>query len=128
MDVFLYWILPGMIGVAYLGWFWFFSVAKTPVKKITVSDMFDGLALTIFGIAMGWVTIVIAIFITYDEFDVGDIVVWKKKKKKKKEPYKVSDADILEDLFIRVKNKPSLKEELMEKLTFEQKPIKGLEE
>jgi len=126
MNAFLYWLLPGMIATTYL--FWFFAATETePAKQITVSDTLDGVFLAILGTAFGWLTIIMAIGMTYDEFDVGDIVVWKKKK-----PHidKVSDADMLEDLFKRAIDKPSLKQQLAEKFKFEfkEKPIKGLEE
>ena len=124
MNAFLYWLLPGMIGTVYL--FWFFSLTD-PIKQITISDVFAGIFIMVIGIVASWVSVIMCIGMTWEKFDVGDIVLWKKMKKEPRID-KVSDADILEDLLKRAVEKPSLKQQLIEKLNFEQKPIKGLEE
>jgi len=123
MDAFLYWLLPGMIGTVYL--FWFFNLTD-PIKQISISDVFAGIFVAAIGTVLSWLTIVMAIGMTYEELNVGDIVLWKKTKKKKKTK-KVSDADILDDLFKRAEVKPSLRQQLIDRLNFEEKPIKGLE-
>ena len=125
LNVFLYWLLPGMVGITYI--FWFLNVTGDPIKQVTVSDVFEGIGITLLGTLLGWVSVIMCIGMTWEKFDVGDIVLWKKMKKEPRID-KVSDADILEDLLKRAVEKPSLKQQLIEKLNFEQKPIKGLEE
>lgn len=120
MDVFLIWILPGMIGTVLMHWL-FRYIDKSKVKQVTISDALSAVGATILGIAFGWLTVVVFVAMSYDELKLGKIVLWKKKKKKK-----VSDADILEDLLKLAKDKPSLKQQLIDKLNFEE-PIKGLE-
>ncbi|KKM55941.1 hypothetical protein LCGC14_1552140 [marine sediment metagenome] len=130
MDVFalfLFWLLPGMIGTVLLNWL-FNHIDKNKIKQITISDALSIAGMTILGTAFGWLTIVVFVAMSYDELKLGKIVLWKKKKKKKESRVdKISDADILEDLFKRAVEKPSLKQQLIDKLNFE-KPIKGLEE
>lgn len=126
MDVFLFWILPGMIGTVLLHWL-FRYIDKIKVKQITISDALSMVGMTIMGIAFGWLTVVVLVAMSYDELKLGKIVLWKKKKKKKHHKKKVSDAQILDDLFELAIDKPSLRQQLYEKLTIE-KPIKGLEE
>jgi len=127
MDAFLFWILPGMIGTALLFWL-FHHIDGKSVKQVTLSQVLAVIFLVVLGTLLGWLTLIIFIGMAYDELDLGDIVVWKKAKKTKKK--KASDAEILNDLLELTKDKPSLKQQLAEKLNFEFKetPIKGLEE
>ena len=116
-----------MIGTSLMVWL-FHHIDGKVIKQVTISDVMSAVGFTILGIALGWLTILVFIAMSYDELKLGKVVVWKKKKKKKKE--KISDAEILNDLFELAKDKPSLKQQLVEKLNFELKetPIKGLEE
>ena len=121
MNIFIFWLLPGMLATVAL--FWLFN--EDGIKQLTVGDVLIGIGGAVMGTMLGWLTVFMAASFSYDEFDLGDIVVWKKKKKKPLP--KPSDADILDDLLKLAAKKPSLKQQLIEKLTVE-KPIKGLEE
>lgn len=123
MSIFLFWFLPGIIGTLLLNWL-FNHIDDEQIKKITISDAISMIGFTILGICAGWLTVVVFVAMSYDELNLGKIVLWKKKKKKKK---KVSDAEILDDLLKLARDKPSLKQQMIDKLNFE-KPIKGLEE
>lgn len=124
MDVLLFWILPGIIGTILLNWL-LYCVDNITVKQVTISDVLIMIGTSILGMVFGWLTILVFVMMAYDELRLGDIVLWKKKKTKQP---KASDADILDDLFKRALDKPSLKQQLIEKLNFDEKTIKGLEE
>ena len=103
----LYWLLPGMIASVYLLWFFNFKVGEK-VKKITLNDLLAGIGISAVGIVGGWVTVLMAIGMTWDDYDIGDIIVWKETKKKKK-PEKLTDEELIataESMGFQLKKKP----------------------
>jgi len=88
LQIFLLWLLPGIVSTA---WLLYFMADNEPIETVTIGEMLGMSAIALLGIALSWVTVLMAVCYTWDEKRIGHIVIWKRSKPK---PKKVSEATL----------------------------------
>ncbi len=101
-----WWLLWPIVGLLSAGWLWFMMTylqdSKPIVEEITLGDALSTIGIILLGMAAGPIALFLVIFVTWEELNVADIVLWKRKpmdlqKEAKKRGYELKPLKGIDD-------------------------------